>query len=204
MDQTDPHDEEIVDLPTGGPELWERVFTVAPLVLIGTSERDGAHDLAPKHQAMPLGWADHYGFVCTPRHRTHANLSRTREFTVSFPQPDQVVAVGQAAAPRIDGDKLPLMVLPTRPGSVVDAPLVEGAALWLECELERTVAGFGEHELVVGRIVAASAPWWALRSPDVDDAELIAGHPQLVHLSPSRFASVARTHSFPFPAEFTR
>lgn len=196
--------DEVVELPTGGVGLWEQVFTVAPLVLVGTLEPDGSHDFAPKHQAMPLGWADHYGFVCTERHATHANVVRTGEFTVSFPRPDQVVAVGQAAAHRPDGDKPTLVVLPTRPASVVSPPLVDGAALWLECRLDRIVEGFGEHDLIVGEIVAATAPRWAVRDPEVDDADLVAEHPQLVHLNPSRFASVSVTYSFPFPAEFTR
>ena len=33
--------------------VWDRVFTVNPLVLIGTRERDGEYDLAPKHMAFP-------------------------------------------------------------------------------------------------------------------------------------------------------
>ena len=28
--------------------IWERFFWVAPLVLVGTRESDGGHDLAPK------------------------------------------------------------------------------------------------------------------------------------------------------------
>ena len=30
----------LIELPVG-PELWERVFSVAPLVLVGTREGDG-------------------------------------------------------------------------------------------------------------------------------------------------------------------
>src|SRR5207342_3425489 len=56
--------------------LWERVFTVAPLVIVGSKEADGTYDLAPKHMAMPLGWRRRYGFVCTPRHRTYRNIER--------------------------------------------------------------------------------------------------------------------------------
>ena len=39
-----------VDLP-----VWDRVFTVNPLVLVGTKEEDGGYDLAPKHMAFPIG-----------------------------------------------------------------------------------------------------------------------------------------------------
>lgn len=195
---------ETVELPSGGGELWNRVFLVSPLVLVGTCEVDGSPDLAPKHQAMPLGWADHFGFVCTPRHHTHTNVERSGEFTVSYPCPAQVVAIGQAAAPRVADDKPTLAMLPTHPGSLVAAPLVDDAALWLECRLDRIVEGFGEHELVVGKVVAAAAPAWNVRSKDVDDADLIARHPVLAHLSPDRFTSISDTYSFPFPAGFAR
>ena len=35
--------------------FWDRFFTVAPLVLVGTLEPDGSADIAPKHQATPIG-----------------------------------------------------------------------------------------------------------------------------------------------------
>jgi flavin reductase (DIM6/NTAB) family NADH-FMN oxidoreductase RutF len=123
---------------------------------------------------------------------------------VSFPTPDQAVLIGQTAAPRVDDEKLSLASVPTRPATAVDGVLVEGSALWLECELDRVVAGFGEHDLITGTIVAAAAPDWALRDPDVDDADLIGRHPSLAYLCPTRFAPVTESLSFPFPAAFRR
>src|SRR5262245_206014 len=35
-------------------ELWERVFVVSPLVLVGTREPDGSFDFAPKHRIVTL------------------------------------------------------------------------------------------------------------------------------------------------------
>ena len=192
-----------VALPPGG-DLWDRVFVPAPLVLVGTLDEDGTPDIAPKHQAMPLGWADWYGFACTSRHRTHANARRTGEFTVSYPTPDQAVLIGQAAAPRADGEKLTLALLEQLPAAEVDGVLVGGASLWLECRVDRIVDGFDTHDLIVGRIVRAAAPEWAVRNPERDDAELLHDNPALVYLAPDRFARVADTLAFPFPAEFTR
>ena len=203
-DQNDHHEAEILELPPGGEALWERVFTVAPLVLVGTVEPDGVVDLAPKHQATPLGWGSHYGFACTESHRTHANVQRTGGFTVSFPTPEQSVLVGQAGSPRFGEEKSALAAVPTRPATVVEGPLVEGAALWLECELDRVVEGFGTHDFITGTIVAAAAPAWALRDPDVDDADLLGRHPALAYLCPTRFASITESLSFPFPAAFRR
>ncbi|NNM01394.1 MAG: flavin reductase, partial [Gammaproteobacteria bacterium] len=44
-----------IDLDVGA-SIWERFFTVFPLVVVGTLEEDGAADLAPKHLAMPMSW----------------------------------------------------------------------------------------------------------------------------------------------------
>jgi hypothetical protein len=52
----------MIPLPLNAP-IWDAFFTVAPLVLVGTREDDGSHDLAPKHMALPLGWQNHFGFV---------------------------------------------------------------------------------------------------------------------------------------------
>jgi hypothetical protein len=125
--------------------IWERVFTVAPLVIVGTRDPDGAFDLAPKHMALPLGWDNYFGFVCTPRHATWANAVCERAFTVSYPRPSQLVHASLTASPRCaDGSKPAAGVLPTVPARRIEGALVDGAALQLECELERVIEGFGE------------------------------------------------------------
>jgi flavin reductase (DIM6/NTAB) family NADH-FMN oxidoreductase RutF len=193
----------LVALPPKG-SLWERVFTVAPLVLVGTREGDG-YDLAPKHMAMPLGWDGLYAFVCSPRHATYRNACRERAFTVSFPRAEHVVGVSLAAsARREDGTKPGLEALKVFPATKVDGVLVEGCALYLECALVRVVDGFGDAVLVVGRVVAASAPEWALRSHDGDDAEIVHARGVLAFLAPGRFADVRESRSFPFSVDFAR
>jgi flavin reductase (DIM6/NTAB) family NADH-FMN oxidoreductase RutF len=184
--------------------LWQRVFTVSPLVLIGSKDSDGTFDLAPKHMAMPLGWRDRYGFVCTPRHRTYRNIERHGCFTVSFPRYYQIVQTSLAASRRdADGTKPMLAALPTFPAREVDGVLVHGGYLFLECKLDRFV-DLGDASLVIGRIVAASAIEDAIRDPDHDDADLLHRLTPLAYLSPSRFAAVDDTQSFPFPASFSR
>ena len=192
----------IVPLEPG--TLWERVFTVAPLVLVGSKEPTGRYDVAPKHMAMPLGWRDRYCFVCTPRHATYRNVEREGVFTVSFPHRFQVVQASLAATRREpDGSKPSLAALPTFRAQKVDAPLVHGCYLFLECELERIVP-FGDDGLVVGRIVAAAAREEALRNPDRDDEEILRRLPPIAYLSPARFASASEARTFPFPADFSR
>jgi hypothetical protein len=38
-------------LPTDRP-VWDRVVSVAPLVIVGSKEESGQYNLAPKHLAM--------------------------------------------------------------------------------------------------------------------------------------------------------
>ena len=185
--------------------IWDRFFTVAPLVVIGTRDADGRFDLAPKHLAGPMGWENYFGFVCTSEHATYRNVRRESVFTVSFPDPSQIVPVGQAAAPRDDdGLKASIDALDTFPASVIDGVLLEGATLHLECRLEKCVDGMGPNSLLIGRILAAAARPDVLRDPEVDDQELIARSPLLAYLSPGRFCDVSRSFSFPFPMNFKR
>lgn len=194
----------LVTLPQD-PPVWERVFTVNPLVVVGTREEGGGYDLAPKHMAIPMGWENYFGFVCTPRHRTYHNARREGVFTVSYPRPTQVVLASLAAAPReSDGSKLAAHTLPTFPATEIDGLFIEDAYLFLECALDRIADDFGENSLIVGRILAAHVREDYLRASERDDQDLIHGSPLVAYLSPGRYAPVGESYSFPFPAGFMR
>jgi flavin reductase (DIM6/NTAB) family NADH-FMN oxidoreductase RutF len=200
----EPAREDLVTL-RGDLPIWERVFTVSPLVLVGTREESGDYDLAPKHMVLPLGWGNYFGFACTPTHGTYANVRREGVFTVSYPRPTQVVVTSLAAAPREpDGKKPAVDALSTFPASEVDGIFVRDGYLFLECVLDRIVDDFGENSLVCGRIVAAHAAADYLRASDGDDAELIKSAPLLAYLSPGRYAEVSESFAFPFHAGFRR
>jgi flavin reductase (DIM6/NTAB) family NADH-FMN oxidoreductase RutF len=185
--------------------IWERFFTVAPLVVVGTRERNGTYDLAPKHMAMPLGWGNYFGFMCTPRHHTYSNIRRTREFTVSFPRPSQVLVTSLTATPRCDHDRKPaLNALPTIPAQIIDGVFLQDAYLNLECQLIRIVDDFGNNSLITGKIVAAYVDENALRSSDLDDQDLLHQSPLLAYLSPGRFATLDHSQAFPFHEGFQR
>jgi flavin reductase (DIM6/NTAB) family NADH-FMN oxidoreductase RutF len=191
---------ELVEIDCRNP-VWDRFFWVAPLVLVGTIEPDGRHDLAPKHMALPMGWENYYGFVCTPAHHTYGNVRRTGAFTVSFPRPDQLVLTSLAASPRCDDEAKPALgALPVFPARHVEGVGVAGCAAFLECELDRIVDGFGRNSLIVGRVVAARVARDALRLREGDDAALIHAAPLLAYLNPGRFAAIDDSFSFPFPA----
>jgi flavin reductase (DIM6/NTAB) family NADH-FMN oxidoreductase RutF len=183
--------------------LWTRFFSVAPLVLVGTKEGDG-YDIAPKHMAMPLGWQNFYCFVCTPTHATYRNAVEHGSFTVSFPDRRLIVQTGLAASGRLeDASKPGLAALPTFPARVVDGVLVQGCTLYLECELERILDGFGDNSLVVGRVVAAAAREDVLRDGETDDADLLNRAGVLVYLHPGRFATVRESLAFPFHVDLS-
>lgn len=195
---------ELVSLEMDHP-IWDRFFTVAPLVVIGTRERDGKYDLAPKHMATPLGWENYFGFVCTPEHGTYQNILRENVFTVSFPTADSVVLTSLAASPRCDNDSKPsLAALPTFAAESIDGRFLREAALFFECRLDRIVDGFGINSLIAGRIIAAHLSPDALRSMDVDDQDTLAASPLLAYVSPGRYAVINQSQSFPFPAGFQR
>jgi flavin reductase (DIM6/NTAB) family NADH-FMN oxidoreductase RutF len=184
--------------------IWDRFFTIAPLVLIGTKEAEG-YDLAPKHMVTPMGWDNYFGFVCAARHRTYQNIARDRVFTVSYPRPTQLVLTSLAAAPRCGDDEKPsLLALPTFPAQKVDGVFVRDAALFLECELDRIIDGFGVNSLIVGRVVAAYAHEDSLRTSDRDDQDVLQSAPLLAYVSPGRIAQVKDSFSFPFPLNFAR
>ncbi len=194
----------LVSLETDRP-IWDRFFTVAPLVVIGSREQDGAYDLAPKHLVTPLSWENYFGFVCTPEHSTYQNIQREKVFTVSFPTTDSVVLTSLAASPRCGDDTKPaLEALPTFPAQSIDGRFLKQASLFFECQLDRIIDGFGINSLIAGRIIAAHLVPGALRGEDVDDQDTIAAAPLLAYVSPGRYATIDQSHSFPFPQGFQR
>lgn len=205
---TTQHPRGLVRLDTNQP-IWDRFFTVNPLVLIGTREEDGHIDLAPKHMAIPLSWSNYYGFVCTPSHRTYRNIKREGVFTVSYLRPNQVVLASLAATPRCGDDqsKPSLAALPTFPASRVDGVFVCDGYLYLECEMEKMIDGFGDNSLIAGRVVAAQVHEDSLRESaqeDRDDSDISQQSPMLAYIYPGRFATIEQTYSFPFHAGFKR
>ncbi len=185
--------------------VWDRFFQVAPLVVIGTRESNGAYDLAPKHMAMPMGWGNHFGFVCTPRHNTYGNVRREGCFTVSYPRPSQVILASLAAAPRCEGnEKVSLDMVRTHRATVVDGVLLTDAYLCLECEADRILDDFGENSLITGRVVEAHVSEDAIRRSDKDDGTVIGEAPLLAYVSPGRYAELSRTFAFPFHRGFSR
>lgn len=196
--------EQLIPLSLEQP-VWDRVFTVAPLVIIGSREADGSFDLAPKHLATPLSWKNHFGFVCTSAHATYQNIKREGSFTVSYPRPTQMLLASLTAVPREDdGSKPSLGLLPTFPARQVEGVFIEDAYLFFECELDRIIDGFDINSLIAGRIIAAYVAPDSLRQSELDDNELLAESPLLAYINWGRFANIRQSFAFPFVKDFSR
>lgn len=194
----------IVKLDVARP-LWDRFYTIAPLVLIGTQEADGRDNLAPKHMAMPLGWDNYFAFVCTPAHRTYQNIDRSGSFTVSYMRSSQVVTSALAATPRKENDTKPgLLSLPTFPAEHVDGSFAEDGYLFLACRLERIIDGFGANSLITGIITEAYIREEALRISEREDEDVVRQTQMLAYVSPGRFATIDASLNYPFPAGYRR
>ncbi len=200
----DTQNTRLIELDTS-ESIWEKFFTVFPLVIVGTREADGSDDLAPKHLAIPMSWKNHFGFVCTPRHNTYQNILRDRQFTVTYMRPSQTVLASLAATPRSeDGSKPITRALPTFPAEQVNASFMQDGYLFLECELDRIVDELGENSLIIGRIVKARVAEDELRDAELDDEDLVFNAPLLAYLYPGRFAEISNSTKLPFPAGFKR
>lgn len=194
----------IVQLNVDHP-LWDRFFTVAPLVLIGTREESGRDNLAPKHMALPLGWDNFFAFVCAPTHHTYQNILRNGSFTVSYLRASSVVTSALAAAPRIADDTKPsLLSLSTWPAEGVDGSFAEDGYLFLACRLDRIIDHFGPNSLIVGTIEEAYVREEALRISEREDEDVVRDSDILAYISPGRFTAIDTTCNFPFPAGYRR
>lgn len=184
--------------------VWDHVFTVAPLVVIGTKEGDH-FDLAPKHMVTPLGLNNYFGFVCTPAHATYHNVQKEKAFTVSFVRPNQIILASLAATPRCGlgrEEKSVVQALPTMAATSVDALFLRDSYFLLECALEKIVDGFGGYSLISGQIIAAHVHEKDARFSELDEAQLIHQNPILAYLANGRFSEIRNTYEFPFPKDF--
>lgn len=186
--------------------IWDHVFIIAPLVVVGTKEGK-FYDLAPKHMATPVGFSNFFSFVCTPNHSTYHNVKKTGVFSISFPLPDQVVLTSLSASPRCDylSDEKPIIkALPTLKCKEIDCLYLKDSYLFLECELFKIIDGFDEYSIITGRINEALVDKNYLRVSEKDEHKQINENPLLAYIAQGRFAKISETYNFPFPKGFNK
>ena len=185
--------------------LWDHVFTVNPLVIVGSLDDGSTPNFAPKHMAFPLGWDNYFGFVCTPNHSTYQNIKSEKVFTVTYPKPDQVVYTSLTSTQRREDDTKPeLETIPRFPSEDIDGYFLEEGYLYFECRLNQIVDGFGVNSLILGEIVKAYVDEKYMRKPSRDDNDLIYNQPLIAYLNPGRFAVINDSQAFPFPSKFKK
>ena len=191
--------DQVVELSLDVP-IWDRVFTVAPLVVVGSRCANGSYDLAPKHLALPLGWDRYFGFITLDGRSTFRNVKREGCFTVSFPNPSSVVVTSMAAAERSEEHRRAVLrAVPKAKAETIDGVFVADSYLFLECELDRIVGGFGQNSIICGLIRRAAVSKDSLRLFEQDDQVMLQRRPLLAFLAPERYAILNTTHRFPVP-----
>jgi flavin reductase (DIM6/NTAB) family NADH-FMN oxidoreductase RutF len=197
--------EDFISLSTE-KSLWEHFYTVAPLVVIGTKEKNG-FDLAPKHMVTPIGFSNYFAFVCTPRHSTYQNIKREKRFSVSYVKPDQIILSSIAAIPRCSVEDFPRDVIqhiPTVTSEDGESIFVADSYLFFDCDLHEIFDGFDDYSIITGTIQTAFIHKDYKIYADQEQQERIYENPLLVYLAHGRFAEIRKTMAYPYPKDFQR
>jgi len=124
-------------------------------VLITTCDSQGRPDVAAFSFFMPVSFEPKYvAFAVAPTRHTFSNLREVGEFVVNVPTADMLREVwicGTVSGK--DADKFKLAGLTPIPSEAVKPPRIKGCPVQLECKVEY-MGEFGDHYLVVGRVVA--------------------------------------------------
>ncbi len=131
-----------------------RVLQGGPVALVTTADRGRANVLpvawhSPLSARPPL-----VGIALEQSRYTTEMVSHSEQFALNFPARPllhHVQYLGSMSGEDID--KFEATQLETFPAAHVDAPLIQGCAAWVECEVQQ-VLPLGDHVLFVGLVVA--------------------------------------------------
>ena len=141
-----------------------------PVLMVGTYGADGTPDM------MPAAWGgvtleDEITICIDTGHKTWANIAARKAFTVAFATADTVAAcdyLGLASA-NDEPSKIAKSGLSASKSAFVDAPVMDGLPLVLECEL---VSMDEPTCRVVGRILNCAVEESALADGKPDAAKM--------------------------------
>jgi len=171
-----------------------RILLAGPVALVTTHDR-GADNVLPVAWHMPLSVVPPLVGIALEQSRHSLDMIRASEqFTVNIPTRTllhHVQYLGAYSGEEID--KLEATQLELFAASHVDAPLIQGCAAWIECEL-REVLPLGDHVLCVGLAVAvhvdpaAFDERWLLSGDEHSPLHYLGGHEyaQLGHVLEAR------------------
>lgn len=145
---------------------WHPSPLLGQIVLVTTSNEDGASNVAPKSWISMMAFQPPLlGLGCNLKHRTAQNILRSKEFVVNVPGAELVKIVWSS-------HKLPhprpveALGLTPIPSLRVGPPRIEECKAHLECVLAQHLV-YGDEVILLGQIVAVS----------VDEKALAAGDP---------------------------
>jgi flavin reductase (DIM6/NTAB) family NADH-FMN oxidoreductase RutF len=141
-----------------------RLLNHGPTVLVSAAHGDKRNIMAAAW-AMPLDFDPPKVTVVLDKSVwTRQLIEASGTFVINVPTVSQVnivETVGSTSGLEISGekdaDKFSAYALQTFQGEVVDAPLLEGCAAWLECRLLPEPHNQGQYDLFIGEVVAAYA-----------------------------------------------
>ena len=128
-----------------------------PLLMVATYNDDGTVNVMDLHEATQTVEGDLVLCIGEAK-KTHANIEKRRAFTVSLVNPAQMAEAdyfGTVSGHRVP-DKFARTGLKAVKSKHVDAPIIEGSVLTIECELKEFVRT-GYFSAVLGGIVDVAA-----------------------------------------------
>lgn len=129
-----------------------------PVTLVSTAHGERRNVMAASW-AMPLDFSPPKVAVVVDRTTlTRELIEASGHFTLNIPCraiAGQVLAVGSCTGREVD--KFATLGIATTPGSVGDAPLIDGCVAWLECRVISEPHNEQRYDLFLGEVLAAWA-----------------------------------------------
>jgi flavin reductase (DIM6/NTAB) family NADH-FMN oxidoreductase RutF len=127
----------------------------AESVTVVTVSKDGKPNAMTAAWAVPVSHRPPLVVVhIAPQRYTHDIIMETKEFGLCVLAEDQMESSQHAGT--VSGrkvDKFGGDTLKVRASTVIEAPVLEGCAMTMECRLEKAIS-MGDHTIFVGRVVA--------------------------------------------------
>ena len=128
-----------------------------PVLMVATYNEDGSVNVMNLHEGMRTNAGD-LALCIGPRSKTHENVEKRKALTVSLVNKDMMAEIdflGSVSGYRYR-DKFERTGLKARKSDFVDAPVIEGCPVVIECELVEIVNGTG-FTTVLAKIVNVAA-----------------------------------------------
>lgn len=128
-----------------------------PVLMVATYNADGSVNVMNLHEAMRTNAGD-LALCIGPRSKTHENIEKRRAFTIALVNQKLMGAVdyfGTVSGYR-EPKKFDKTGLKAIKSEHVDAPIIEGSSLVIECELREFVRT-GNFSTVIGAVVDVAA-----------------------------------------------